>query len=174
MSTLATSIIHSMTSTLTDSSSGATWNRTDSDANRRTAFATGATADLANRWYESSRTLAASTSEDIDLYDFSGATNAVGETYALAVVKSIMIRNTSAVATTTITVGAAASNPWVGPFGGTSPTLTLTKGTTTDGMVMLVNGTGWTVTDAASHLLQIENNDATNAATYEIIVVGSQ
>jgi hypothetical protein len=53
-------------------------------------------------------------------------------------------------------------------------TITLTPGTTTQGCLVLVNGAGWTVTDASAHLLKILNNDGTNAATYEIIVVGSQ
>jgi hypothetical protein len=173
-STLTTSLIHSLSATLSDAVAGTIWNRSEGEANRKTTFQTGSAADLVNRQYESSRTLAISTSENIDLYDFDGATNAAGETYALSLVKIIIIRNTSASAATTITIGNAASNAWVGFFGGTTQTHTITKGTATDGLMIQVNGTGWAVADASNHKLKILNNSGSAAATYEIVVIGSQ
>ena len=171
---LSTKITHSLTGSYTDSSSFVSGGPTVSMASLTITFANGNGADQANRLWRSSRSLAASASEDIDLYDFSGAIDPQGSTYALVKVKALLIRNTSTDNGSTLTIGAAASNPWTGPLGGTSPTITLTPGTATQGVLVLVNGTGWTVTDASAHLLKILNNDGTNTATYEIAVVGSQ
>ena len=171
---LSTRITHGITGAHSITDSFASGSVTVSLSSLTVSFADGTGNDQANRIYRASRSLAASASEDIDLYDFSGATDAHGRIFALAKVKALAIRNTSNANSSTLTVGAASSNPWTGPLGGTSPTVTLTPGDSAAGILLLVNGDGWTVTDASAHLLKVLNNDGTNTATYEICVVGSQ
>jgi hypothetical protein len=171
---VSTRITHGITASHTSALSTISGGLTVSLASLTISFADGNGNDQANRVYRSSRSLAISTSENIDLYDFAGATDALGQTYALSKVKALAIRNTSTDTGATITIGAASSNPWTGPLGGTTPTITLTPGTTAQGVLLLVNGAGWTVTDASAHLLKIINNSGSVTASYEIAVVGSQ
>lgn len=171
---VSTRIAHGVTCAHTSTNSAISGGLTVSMAALTITFADGSGDDQANRVWRSTRSLAASANESIDLYDFGGTErDALGNLFTLAKVKALCIRNTSTTYTSTITIGNA-SNPFVGPFGAGTHTITLTPGDATAGVLLLVNGTGWTVTDTSAHLLKIANNDGTNAATYEIIVVGSQ
>lgn len=175
---LSTRITHSIIGSLTSDNSAVNGKLSVDLASLTITLANGSGNDQANRIYRSSRSLNASASEDIDLYDFGGATDALGQTYALAKVKVLAIRKTStADDTAALTIGAASSNAWAGagtPFDGTSPTVSIYTGDTSGGGLLIYNPAGWTVTDASSHLLKIANGDSSNQITYEICVVGSQ
>ncbi|MHC2578228.1 hypothetical protein ACVI1J_009682 [Bradyrhizobium diazoefficiens] len=114
-------------------------------------------ADIA---FMDTRTLAASTSENLDL---AGAlVDAFGATIAAAKVKAIMIENPEA-SLSTLTVGAAASNTFNGPFSGATHSVDLKPGD----RVLFVSRTGWPVTAATGDLLKVANG-AGGSVNYNI------
>jgi hypothetical protein len=70
-----------------------------------------------------------------------------------------------------ITVGAAASNPWLGWLGGTAPTFLVNKG-----MLVYVGfdpGAVGFITSGTSKVVKILNNDGTNSATVNVGFIGN-
>jgi hypothetical protein len=111
------------------------------------------------------RTLAASSNESLDL---SGAlTDAFGQTISAVKVKAIEIENPEG-SLSTLTVGAAASNAFNGPFSGPTFTIDLKPG---DKAVFL-SRTGWTVTPATGDLLKIANG-AGGSVNYSIKIIAA-
>lgn len=126
----------------------------------------GSGASQANKIWSDRRTLAAGASETLDL---DGQTGAFGTTVAFATIKVVLIRSLTA-NTTALTVGAAASNGWVGPFGAAANTVSIGAG----GLMLLVNPTsvGMPVVASTGDQLKIANG-AGAAATYDIILIGA-
>ena len=119
----------------------------------------------ADIFFDDERTLASNTSENLD---FAGAlADAFGATIAAAKVKGIEIESDDA-NTTNLTVGAAASNAFVGPFADATDALVLRPG---DRMVFACPA-GWTVTAGTGDLLKVANA-AGAVATYRVKVVAS-
>lgn len=111
------------------------------------------------------RTLVASTSESLDL---SGAlTDAFGQTILAVKVKAIEIENPEA-SLSTLTVGAAASNTFNGPFSGATFTIDLKPGD----KAVFVSRTGWTVTPATGDLLKVANG-AGGTVNYAIKIIAA-
>jgi hypothetical protein len=117
--------------------------------------------------FSDQRTIAASGNETLDL---AGAlANGIGGAAAFAKIKALLIR-AAASNINNVVVGAAASNPFLGPLGGTAPTLTLPP----SGFVLLaapVNG--WASADGASDSLKISNSGAGTGVTYDIVALGT-
>lgn len=129
----------------------------------------GTGADFADAVYHSSgRNLIASGSETFDLAG--GISDKFGNTLTLATVKLIYIKNTSTTITTTLEVGNA-TNAWEGWTTTATSTITVGPG----GMVCLFDPTAnaMEVTAATGDILQVTNNDGSNAATYDIIIIGA-
>lgn len=119
-------------------------------------------AAVADAKYEARRTVAASTTETLDLYG--ALLDAFGDTINFARIKIVVIKNTSA--TGTLRFGGG-SNPWLGPWG--SGTLDVTaKGQYAQAGPV----SGWTVTNSTADKLRVQNLD-TNPATYEIVLIGN-
>ncbi|MBW7967579.1 hypothetical protein [Bradyrhizobium sp. BR 10261] len=119
-------------------------------------------ADIA---FMDTRTLAASTSENLDL---AGAlTDAFGQTINAAKVKAIEIENPEA-SLSSLTVGAAASNTFNGPLGGATYTIVLAPGD----KAVFVSRTGWTVTAGTGDLLKVANG-AGGSVNYNIKVIAA-
>ncbi len=120
--------------------------------------------------YQAVRALAANTSETLDLNG--SLVNDLGDTINFARIKTITLELLTDTNSTSITAGNAATNPFVGPLGGTTPTETITNGG------FWSNGrkdaTGWTVTNNSSDNFKIVNNDASNIATYRITLSGAK
>lgn len=172
---LTTKITDSTVASLTSDNAAISGKLTVSMASQTISLANGNGADQANRVYRSTRSLTASSDESIDLFDFGGATDGIGQTYSLSKVKSLTIRKTSKDdPTAALVIGAASTNPWLGFFGDTSDTIKIYTGVSNNGDFKISNPSGWTVTEASSRKLKIANADSSNAVTYEIIVVGSQ
>jgi hypothetical protein len=96
------------------------------------------------------RALAASTSENLDL---SGVlTDAFGQVISAAKVKAIEIENPEA-SLSTLTVGAAGTNAFNGPFSAGTYSIDLKPGD----KAVFVSRTGWTVTAATGDLLKVAN-----------------
>jgi hypothetical protein len=125
----------------------------------------GPAAGQVTKFYDGSRTVAASTNDDLDL---SGGTltDVEGATIAFTGVKSVYIENTHA--TQTLTVGGG-TNPFLMGLGGTTPTVDVPPG----GYLHRENPTaaGWPVANAASDILRVANGAGTSA-TYKISLMG--
>lgn len=119
-------------------------------------------ADIA---FSDTRTLAASTSENLDM---SGVlTDAFGQTIAAAKVKAIEIENPEA-SLSNLTVGAAASNTFVGPFADATDGLVLKPGD----KAVWVSRTGWTVTASTGDILKVANG-AGGSVNYNIKIIAA-
>ena len=135
---------------------------------RKISYRTGSGANQANQFFSDRRTLAASTSEDLDL---SGAlTDAFGASIAFTKVKAIQV-TAPTTNTNDVVIGGAAANAFVGPFGASTHKVSVPPG----GVVTLANPTaaGWTVTAATGDLLKIANSAAGSSVDYEIVIVGA-
>jgi hypothetical protein len=124
--------------------------------------------DFADQVYHSTaRPLATSANETFDLAG--GISDKFGNVLTMATVKMIYIANTSAIAT--LEVGAAGANPWEGWTGNAGSTITIGPG----GMMALYDpsANAMEVTASTGDVLKVENNDGSNAATYDIIIVGA-
>lgn len=137
------------------------------DVIRAYGFSNGTGADQANAMFTDARTLAASAFEDLDLAG--GISDALGTVLALTAVKAIRI-HASATNGGNITVGGAAVNAFVGPFGAAAHTLSIPP----NGMIELVNpsAAGWAVIAGTGDLLRVTNNNAAGSATYTIEILG--
>lgn len=112
------------------------------------------------------RSIAASTTEDLDL---SGSLpDGLGGSAAFTKVKGIYIRAAAANGGNLI-VGGDASAAFVGPFADSSDKIVLPAG----GVFMVADlATGWTVTNSTADVLQVENDDSGDAAEYDIAIIG--
>ena len=117
-------------------------------------------ADL--QWYD---TRSLTGAETLDLAGI--LLDAFGDAVDLAKVRGIIIENTSTVSGEKLTVGNAAANTWVGPFGAAAHTLDIEPG----GVLWLWSPVdGYAVTAGTGDQLKIDAGAAT--ITYRIIIVG--
>lgn len=126
----------------------------------------GTGAGQADRQFTDVRTLAASTSESLDL---AGAlVNALGGTSVFAKVK--MLRIKAAEGNTNSVVVGNGSTPFIGPFGSDgSAEIVLPPGA----VAQFYNPAGWAVAAGTGDLLKIANGGSGTSVTYEIEIVGT-
>jgi len=130
-------------------------------------IANGTSANQADLVFRDQRTLALSTSENLDLAG--SLTDAYGTTLTFVKVKLIYVKAKSDNGGNII-VGGAASNAFVGPFADSTDKVKVPAG----GMYQVADaGTGWTVTAGTGDILKIENDDGSATGTYDIIIVGT-
>lgn len=130
-------------------------------------LATGTTAGQADLMFTDERTLAASTSESLDLAG--GLTDAFGATLGFAEIVGLLIE-ADAGNTNDVVVGGAASNAFLGPFADATDKLKVKPG----GFAFLAAPTdpAWPVTGGTGDLLQVANGGAGSAVTYTVTVIG--
>lgn len=116
----------------------------------------------ADLMFADQRTLADGASETLDLAG--SLTSAFGATITFAEVTALYVENAG---TTAITIGNAATNTWVGPFGAATHTITIEPGEA----VNLTSRNGWAVTAGTADLLKVLNA-AGAAGTYNIVIIG--
>ena len=133
------------------------------------SFSDGTAADQADLLWYDERTVATAANDDLDLTALTRSVFGSVLTVTFAKVKSLLIVNTATTAGEDLTIGAAASNAWAGPLGGSSHTLRVPA----DSPVLMVNRkTGWSVVDSSSDILRIANS-GTADITYRIAIVGT-
>lgn len=173
---LTGSIAFTMTATPVDTPTGLADTTNNFTFNKSHSFTLGTGAGTANQFYAALRTLSGGASETIDLNG--SLTDLVGNTSILVdniCGMAIMLLSASdtapdgetvGTACTGITIGAAGSNPFVGPLGGTAPTITLPSG----GWIAFArsDATGWSSAAGSADNLQVVNNDGAVAAKYLI------
>lgn len=123
----------------------------------------------ANAIFESKgRSISASSNETHDLSG--GLTDPLGAAVAFTAVKAIEIRAADT-NTNNVVIGAAGSNPFLGPLGGTSPTIAIPPG----GRLMLIAPhTGWAVTNSSNDSLKVANSGSGSAVKYDIKIIGTK
>lgn len=131
------------------------------------AWANGESANQCEMVWGDTRTLAASTTEDLDLAG--GLTDGLGGTITFTAIKEIYVSAASDNGDT-ISIGGAASNTFVGPFADASDKVKIPA----NGSCHIVAPTaaGWTVTASTADLLRIGNDDSGDTADYSIFVRG--
>lgn len=135
----------------------------------------GTTALTLDEIYAEQRTLAAGANETLDL---AGAlTGQISGTVDFAKVKVVLLEMPATKAdgsnqSTRVDFGGAASNPWLGFLADASDKVKLFKG----GCITIVCPTvdGMAVTAGTADKLFVENKDGSNAALYNIVLLGNQ
>lgn len=133
------------------------------------SLSSGTGAGEADLLFSDRRTIAASSSEDLDL---AGAlTDAFGSTLTFARVKGLIVA-AAATNTNDVVVGAAASNPWETLLGATG-TVTLRPGAVFAAVAGEADATGWAVAAGSTDLLKVANSGADTSVTYDIVIIGA-
>ncbi len=112
------------------------------------------------------RTLAASTSEELDLAG--GLSDSFGVTLTFVEVVAIYIK-AAAGNGGNIAIGGAAANAFLGPFADATDIINLAAG---ESFVITNMATGWPVTAATADLLKILNDDSGAAGSYDVTIIG--
>lgn len=132
------------------------------------SFTDGAGANQVNQVFSDTRTLTASSTEDLDLAGV--LTNAFGATVTFARVKAILVKAASG-NTNNVVVGAAAATQFVGFFGAATHTVAVQPG----GAFLIVtpSAAGWPVTAGSTDFLRVANSSSGTSVTYDIVILGS-
>src|SRR5690349_7014671 len=135
-----------------------------------TSYANGTAAGQANKLFTDTRTITASSNDDLDLNGV--LTDAFGGSLALLRVKGLIVA-AAAGNTNDVVVGGAASNAWVTPFGSATDKIKVKPGAVLALFAGLADATGWTVTAATGDVLRIANGGAGTPVTYDIVIIGA-
>lgn len=133
-------------------------------------LADGTGAGHADRIFHDRRTLAASTSESLDLAG--GLTDPLGASLTFARIKLMLIR-AAAANTNNVLVGGAASNGFATFTADPTDKLVVRPGTTLLLATSDIDATGYAVTAATGDLLQVANSAAGTPVTYDIVLIGA-
>jgi hypothetical protein len=131
------------------------------------ALTNGTGANQADLIFHDNRTIALSSSENLDL---SGAlTDPFGNVIAFAKIKAIIIR-AAAANVNDVLVGGAATNTFLGMFGDATDII---KVKPAGAFVWVAPGTGATVTAATGDILKVANSGAGTSVTYDVTIIGT-
>lgn len=132
------------------------------------SIADGTAVDQADLIWHDVRTLAASTSEDIDIAG--GITDQFGSALTFARIKGFVVRNQTTTVGAILEVGGAASNEWYGWAGAAGDKAKVGP----DGVLYIWNPSadGFAVTAGTADTLKI-NNSGSASVTYQIILIGA-
>lgn len=132
-------------------------------------FSSGVAAGQADRLFSDTRTIPASSNDDLDLAGV--LIDPLGNVLTFARIKGLIIA-ASPNNSNTLIMGGGASNPVTTILGGTTPTLTIRPG----GVLALTVGadaTGYAVTAATADILRLTNGGAGTSVTYDIVIWGA-
>lgn len=137
------------------------------DLRAQTTVAPGTGSGYADLVFADERTIAASSTENLDL---AGAlTSPLGQTLTFVKVKTIMIVASSA-NTNNVVVGGAGSNTFIGPFADATDKIAVPPG----GILLLTHpGAGWTVTASTGDILLVGNSGSGSGVTYKVVLIGT-
>ncbi len=126
----------------------------------------GTGADMANMIWTDTRTIAASTTEDLDLYG--SLTSTFNTTLNFTKIRGIII-SAAATNTNNVVVGGDA-NGLAGWIGNVNDLINVRPGGTF--AIMANDATAYPVTNTTGDILQIANSSSGTGVTYDIIIVG--
>lgn len=132
------------------------------------ALLNGTGAAQADLIFHDTRTIGASSNDDLDLAGV--LANALGGTLTFAKVKAIIVKAASA-NTNNVVIGNAAATQFLGPFGAAAHTVSLPPG----GLFAITapSAAGWAVGAASSDLLRIANSGGSTSVTYDVMILGA-
>lgn len=165
--TLSTKIVTSLVATLTDALDLST--ATDPlSYTKRTTLTSGTGANQADMLWHDTRTVTASSNEDLDLAGV--LVNALGDTQTFARVKVLMV-SAAAANTNTVNVTSKATNGVPGLFLALGDGIVVRPG----GMFLWTasDATGAVVTAATGDLLNVANSGAGSSVTYDVVIIGA-
>lgn len=128
---------------------------------------TGTAASKADLIFSDTRTIAASSNEDLDLAGV--LTGPLGTTLTFVKVKAIFVKAASG-NTNSVVVKPASSNGFTGPFGASTHTLTIPPG---GALLLAAPVSGWAVTAGTGDKINIANSSSGTSVDYDIVVVGT-
>lgn len=130
-------------------------------------IANGTSGDQANMIWSSTRTLTASSTENIDLAG--SLTDNFGTSITFTKIKGILVKAASG-NTNNVLVGGAASNAFVNWVGDATDIVVVRPG----GMFMTYanDSTGFAVTASTGDILKVTNSSSGTPVTYDIIIIG--
>lgn len=132
------------------------------------SLASGTGDDQADLLFTDTRTIAASSSENLDLAGTS-LHNPFGTALTFATVKVIYIK-ASADNTNDVVVGGAGSNTFDGPFVDDTDQIAIHPG----GVFLVASpDTGWTVDAGTGDILKVANSSSGTGVTYDIVIIGT-
>lgn len=134
------------------------------DQNKLTQFTPGTAALKADKLFSDRRTVAASSSENLDLAGV--LTDPFGATLTCVKVRWIYVAAAST-NTNSVLVGGAASNAFLGPFADATDILTVQPGGT---LLLTAPTAGWTVTASTGDLLKVANSSSGTGVTYDVVI----
>lgn len=137
--------------------------------NRLIQLVDGLGAGKADLLYAKTRTLTASSNEDLDLAGV--LTDDFAATLTFARVKALYVAAAVGNANNVV-VGAAAANPWATLLNATG-TVTLRPGACLMAVAGITDATGYGVTAGTGDLLRVTNGGAGTSVTYDIAVIGN-
>lgn len=163
MASQQSNLIVKLAATLSSSADLAT-GKSELDYQKSMPLANGTGADQANQVWHDTRTLADGANETLDLN--ASLTNQFGESVTFTKLKLILIKNKG---TTTLSVGAAATNQFVAFVGSATDVVKVPGG----GMLVLTapDATGFAVAAGSTDNLKI-TNAAGAACDYDIVLIG--
>lgn len=132
-------------------------------------LASGTAAGQADKIFHDTRTLTASSNEDLDLAGV--LSDALGGSLTFVRIKGLVVA-AAASNTNNVVVGGAASNGFITWVGAATHTVTLRPGAVLALMAGPADATGYVVTAATGDLLRIANSAGTTGVTYDIAIVG--
>lgn len=147
---------------------GLTIPTTNIPVNIAIALADGTTAGKADRLYAATRTIAASSNDDLDLAGV--LADDFGQTITFARIKALWVRGAAA-NVNNVVLGAAAANPWVTLLNATG-TATLRPGALVLAAAGVADATGYAVTGGTGDILRVANGGAGTSVSYDIALVG--
>lgn len=132
------------------------------------ALSTGTGAGQADKIFADTRTITASSNDDLDLAGV--LVDALGAIITFARVKALIVR-AAASNVNTLVIGGGASNPVTTILGGTTPTLTIRPG----GVLALIatEATAYVVTAATADILRFTNGGAGSSVQYDVVIIGA-
>ncbi|MDX3065398.1 hypothetical protein PV518_25015 [Streptomyces sp. ND04-05B] len=144
---------------------------TSAEVNIRKAIelASGVALNQADKIFQDRRTLAASTSEDLDLAGV--LSDPMNQALTFARIKVLAVIAAAANANNVI-IGGAASNAWVGPFGAAAHTIAARPGEPKL-IACAADATAYPVTAGTGDQLKIANSGAGTPVTYDIVIIGA-
>ena len=131
------------------------------------SWATGTASGQVDLLYAATRTLALSTSEDLDLAG--GLTDVFGAALTFVKIKYIYVK-AAAANVNNVVIGGATANQFVGPFGAGTHTLALVPSAYIEFMHPT---TGWTVTAGTGDLFKVLNGGAGTSVSYDLVIAGT-
>jgi len=132
------------------------------------SYTSGTSAGQVDLLYAGTRTLSASTSEDVDLAG-TFLQDVFGANLTFVKVRMIYVKPASG-NTNQVIMGGAAATQFVGPFGAATHTLSLSPGFP---YYFWAPSAGWSVSAGSTDLLKFLNGGAGTSVSYDLIIAGT-